>query len=179
MTSLHDYAQAYVQSAAKDHDVVRDFDSMADQIRGITPLRSFLTDSSVAAHVKQNAIAVAFPFASDTAVNFFTLLAQEGVIEKLEALQSAVRHAAAEQEKARYACVQSAVPLTDADTEHITRLLKKRFDAEISLEQKIDRSLLAGFAISVWDWTLDASLKGKMNRLQTALLSPIPAAHNP
>ena len=172
MTSLHDYAQAYVQSAAKDHDVVRDFDAIADQIRGITPLRSFLTDSSVAAHVKQNAIAVAFPFASDTAVNFFTLLAQEGVIEKLEALQAAVRHAAAEQEKARYACVQSAVPLTDADTEHITRLLKKRFDAEISLEQKINHSLIAGFSVSVGDWTLDASLKGKMDRLQQTLLSP-------
>jgi F-type H+-transporting ATPase subunit delta len=179
MISLNDYARAYVQCASADHDMIRHVDALADVIQRTPPLKSFLGDASVTVAVKRQALTVALPSASDAVVNLITMIASADALEQLEALPTAVREAAAAHAHLRYARVRSAVPLTPRDEERIKTLLKKRFQADMELEQTTDPALLAGFLVSVGDWTLDASLKGKMDRLQNALLSPTLATRNP
>lgn len=169
MISLRDYALAYVQSLPKDADAVREFDAVVNTILQTKELRAFFSDSSVSLASKREALASAFPKAEDATVNFITLLAKDGVTDQIEPLQSIIRQVAAERDGAKYAVVTTATPLTGPDLERLAKTLQKKFGSPIKLEERTDPSLISGFSVAVGDWTLDASLKGKLDRLQHAL----------
>ena len=170
MISLRDYALAYVQSLPKDADSVREFDAVVDQLIAVKELRAFLSDSSVPLPSKKEALKTAFPKAEEATVNFLLLLIKDDAIHQLESLKNVVRQADAEKHGARHAVVTSAIPLKEEDLARIAKTLHKKFGSAVRLEEKTDPSLLAGFAVAVGDWTLDASLKGKLDRLQHALI---------
>ena len=47
--------------------------------------------------------------------------------------------------------------------------LKKRFAREIELEQRIDASVIGGAVIDAGDVVIDGSVRGRLERLQSAL----------
>jgi F-type H+-transporting ATPase subunit delta len=168
-TSLRAYADAYIESLPKEADVIRDFDAVADVIQKTKQLRSFLEDVSVPISARRDALKEAFPSATSETVNFLTLLAQDGRAGELEALKTHIRSASAGKKGKRHALVTSASPLTAQDLDRIAKSLGKKLGTDIQLEEQTDPSLLAGFRISSDGWTFDASLKGKLDRLQHAL----------
>ena len=47
--------------------------------------------------------------------------------------------------------------------------LRKRFGREVEVETAIDESLIGGAVIDAGDVVIDGSLKGKLERMQSAL----------
>ena len=62
----------------------------------------------------------------------------------------------------------SAVPAPQADA--IKAALKKRFAREIELEQRIDPAVIGGAVIDAGDVVIDGSVRGRLERLQSALV---------
>jgi F-type H+-transporting ATPase subunit delta len=65
--------------------------------------------------------------------------------------------------------VISASTLNDAQQKNIAEALKKRLGRDVTLECKIDESLLGGAIIRAGDVVIDGSVVGKLEKLTSAL----------
>jgi len=74
-----------------------------------------------------------------------------------------------EAERVVRAKVTSAAALADGELETIKAALRKRFGREVEVETAIDASLIGGALIDAGDVVIDGSIKGKLERLQSAL----------
>lgn len=67
--------------------------------------------------------------------------------------------------------VTSAYPLSDAQTAEIAGLLEKKHGKKVSVSVMVDPSLIGGVSIAIGDEVLDASVRGKLARMQSALMN--------
>ena len=75
----------------------------------------------------------------------------------------------AESERVVKARVTSASELPAGELDSLKAALRKRFGREVEVETSVDPSLIGGAVIDAGDVVIDGSLKGKLERLQTAL----------
>lgn len=66
--------------------------------------------------------------------------------------------------------VVSAIPLNDDQIARMTDALAKRFDCSITLQNDIDAGVLGGAVIYAGDQVIDGSLRGRLGKLESALL---------
>ena len=74
-----------------------------------------------------------------------------------------------EAERVVKAKVTSAVALPAGELDTIKAALKRRFGREVEIETAVDASLIGGAVIDAGDVVIDGSVRGKLERLQTAL----------
>ena len=67
------------------------------------------------------------------------------------------------------ASIGTASRLSDGSRKEIIEMVKNSFDAEIELEEEINKDLIGGFILRVEDKQLDASVKGKLNKIKKEL----------
>lgn len=65
--------------------------------------------------------------------------------------------------------VVSATPLTPAQSEALAEALRRSAGAKLTIDSRIDPSLLGGLVVRLGSRMIDASLKSKLNRLQLAM----------
>ena len=109
------------------------------------------------------------PGAGETVARFLRMLSgnrRMALLPEIAGLFEELRH---EAERVVKATVTSAVALPDAELESIRDALRKRFGREVELETAIDESLIGGAVIDAGDVVIDGSLRGKLDRLQSAL----------
>ncbi|MGY3266950.1 F0F1 ATP synthase subunit delta [Lysobacter sp. HA35] len=100
---------------------------------------------------------------------FVTMLADNRRLELLPEIAGLFEQLRAEAERVVKARVTSASQLSDAELAAIRDGLKRRFGREVELEPAIDTSLIGGAVIDAGDVVIDGSVKGKLERLQSAL----------
>jgi F-type H+-transporting ATPase subunit delta len=61
--------------------------------------------------------------------------------------------------------VISAFPMSDAQEESLKQALNKKFEKEISIESRIDASLIGGAVVRAGDMVIDGSVRGKLRKL--------------
>ncbi|AXK72738.1 F0F1 ATP synthase subunit delta [Lysobacter sp. TY2-98] len=107
---------------------------------------------------------------SDASVQrFLTMLADNRRLELLPEIAGLFEQLRAEAERVVKARVTSASQLSDAELAAIRDGLKRRFGREVELESAVDASLIGGAVIDAGDVVIDGSVKGKLERLQSAL----------
>jgi len=107
--------------------------------------------------------------ASETFGNFLALLFDNRRLALLPEIAGLYEDLRAEAERVVKARVTSATALGDGELEGIKAALKKRFGRDVQIETAIDASLIGGAVIDAGDVVIDGSLKGKLDRLQSAL----------
>jgi len=75
-----------------------------------------------------------------------------------------------EKQKKATAVVISSVALDAGYTERLKTALKQMTDREVTIENRIDESLLGGFIVKVGSTIFDSSLKGQLRLLKTELM---------
>ncbi|GAB1596943.1 F0F1 ATP synthase subunit delta [Lysobacter claricitrinus] len=107
---------------------------------------------------------------ADAAVQrFVAMLADNRRLELLPEIAGLFEQLRAEADRVVKARVTSASQLSDAELVAIRDGLKRRFGREVELESAIDASLIGGAVIDAGDVVIDGSVKGKLERLQSAL----------
>lgn len=76
-----------------------------------------------------------------------------------------------ESERVLKVTVRSAVPVAEAQADAIKVALKKRFGRDIELEQRVDASVIGGAVIDAGDMVIDGSVRGRLARLEQALVN--------
>ncbi len=66
--------------------------------------------------------------------------------------------------------VVSAYPLSADQAARLARLLQQRLGREVTLQARVDRSLIGGVVLRAGDLVIDASVQGQLARLGSALI---------
>lgn len=101
--------------------------------------------------------------------NLVRVLADNQRLALLPEIAALYEEYRAEAEKVVQADVASAFPLSPEQQEAIAASLKKRLGRDVTLECRIDESLIGGAVIRAGDLVIDGSVTGQMDRLASAL----------
>lgn len=106
---------------------------------------------------------------NERARNFIRLLAENDRIRLLPDIEVLFRRYRAEAEGTVDAEVISASEVDEAQLAHITRALRQRLGKEVRLVSRTDPALLGGAVIRAGDLVIDGSVRGRLDKLSTAL----------
>lgn len=101
---------------------------------------------------------------------FIAQLAGNRRIELLPEIAEQFAQLKRESERVLRVRVTTAVALESAQANSIKAALKKRFDREIEIEADIDAAVLGGAVINAEGLVIDASVRGRLDRLAQNLL---------
>ena len=75
------------------------------------------------------------------------------------------------------AIVTSAAPLSDADAKAVSERVADLRDAStVRLERRVDESLIGGLTVQIGDRLIDASVRGRLERLRARIVAGGPGA---
>jgi len=106
-----------------------------------------------------------------TAQNLVMLLVQRGRLDVLPAVAAEYRRLLNRRRGVVTAVVTSAAPLTDDEQVEVRTRVEAMTGATVELETVIDGSLIGGLTVRVGDRLLDASVRGRLERLRDQLVA--------
>ena len=101
--------------------------------------------------------------------NFIQLLVRNGRLPALEEIRRLYDHLKSESEGVVEAQISSAFPLEGRELEQLVSLLSTRYEKNISPTVDVDSDLIGGIKVQVGDKVWDASVRGKLQKMATAL----------
>jgi F-type H+-transporting ATPase subunit delta len=107
--------------------------------------------------------------ADESLKNLINLLATNKRLALLPEIELLYQEHRAEQEKTLSVEVISFSEVSPEQQQKLTDSLSKRLQRKVSLEIRIDTSLLGGAIIQAGDLVIDGSVRGKLNKLKTNL----------
>lgn len=113
----------------------------------------------------------------DQLVNLVRLLVERRRLGLLGAVSREYRRLLDRQRGIVEAVVSSAAPLTDDETSAIQARIETMTGTAVSLRSEVEPSLIGGLTVRVGDRLLDASVRGRLERLRHQLLAGTRPAH--
>ncbi len=107
----------------------------------------------------------------DVFARFLAVLAENRRLALLPEIAGLYDELRNEAERVVKATVTSATALPASELDTIKAALRKRFGRDVEIETAVDESLIGGAVIAAGDVVIDGSLKGQLDRLQSALAS--------
>ncbi|MDQ2966413.1 MAG: ATP synthase F1 subunit delta [Chloroflexota bacterium] len=108
---------------------------------------------------------------SKPVVNLVRLLARRGRAELLPAISRDFHRLLNEKRGIVEAVVTSAKPLAPDDREAVRKQVEKMTGSKVELQSEVDESLIGGLTVRVGDRLLDASIRGRLERLRHELIA--------
>ena len=100
---------------------------------------------------------------------FIEVLAENGRLTLLPEIQSLFEDLKSEEEGVKEALIISAFPMDDAQVAQVLPALEQHFSSKLKPRVTVDPSLIGGIKVIVGDQMLDASVRGKLDAMATAL----------
>jgi F-type H+-transporting ATPase subunit delta len=101
---------------------------------------------------------------------FITLLADNGRLQVLPEIAALFEQLKLESERTLKVRLRTAERIDAAGLEKISAALKRRFDRNIELTQSIDPKMIGGTIIDAGETVIDGSVRGRLARLEQALV---------
>lgn len=101
---------------------------------------------------------------------FLLVLAENHRLSLLPEIAIAFEERRAEESQSLDVAVTTAVETTDAERVSFQSALERRFGKSVKMTTDIDESLIAGALIRAGDTVIDASVRGKLEKMRDALL---------
>jgi len=161
--SLLDLAEEQGQLDA----VKGDIEGVVSVLKSNTELLAILKNPIIKGDKKRNILAAIFEGTiSPIILSFFYILVNKGrAAILLDIAQEFVR----EYNEAKgivKASVTSATALSEANLADLQKIITEEIKAEVILKNIVDPSLIGGFMVRVGDRQIDASIAGKLNKLE-------------
>lgn len=100
---------------------------------------------------------------------FIATLADNGRLRELPEIAALFEQMKRDAERVLKVNVRSATRIDESEVARLREALKRRFNREIELEQTLDPEILGGAVIDAGDMVIDGSVRGRLERLETAL----------
>ncbi len=133
----------------------------------------FLTNPNVTAEQKIELLQAPLTgYAENTFLtNLFSLLADNKRLMVLPEIYEQFISLRAQQEKTLQANISSYYELTAKQQQQLSEVLSQRLQRKVTINLSVDKSLLGGAIIQAGDLVIDGSVRGKLNKLSTALIA--------
>jgi F-type H+-transporting ATPase subunit delta len=105
--------------------------------------------------------------------NLVTVLAERSRLELLPAIVTEYQRLLNRERGIATAIVTSAAPLTADDTRALEERLRQMTGSDVELDVRIDEDLIGGLTVRVGDRLLDASVRGRLERLRDQLVAGV------
>jgi F-type H+-transporting ATPase subunit delta len=168
------YAGALFGIAKRDEildAVAQDMILVERFVADIPYLRAVLLQPLVSEAKKNQVILDAFgDRVTATSLNFIKLLVRKRREDLIDECIHEFRALVAEMQNRVDAVAVTAVPMTAAQTERLTRSLQQFTGKNVHLTTSIDPSMLGGTVVRLGDTVIDGSVRGRLARLEQQLL---------
>lgn len=173
-TSARRFAEAAFElaTAGRSHDTwARDLETAA-QLLGDEQVSRALDNPSIPLREREDIVArlvdrrVARPVA-----NLVRLLTRRGRAELLPAISREFKRLLNEDRGIVEAVVTSAMPLAGDDRDAVRRKVEEMTGEKVELRAEVDESLIGGLTVRIGDRLLDASIRGRLERLRQQLIA--------
>lgn len=162
------YAKALLTITEKDaslDDKALSFLSMCDELFEISETKKVLKSPVMPGDLKKAVLAYGAEKAKAPTefVNFANQVVDAGRTAYLPQISKAFKDMLAAKRGFAEAVAVTAEPMTDAAKTELSAALEKVFQKKITLQNEIDKSVLGGFVVNVGNFTIDLSLKNRLN----------------
>jgi F-type H+-transporting ATPase subunit delta len=168
------YARALF-AAARDAgrvDVVRgELRQLADALEASPELEGFLANPQLDPAAKADVLAELSEGADDLTRNFLRLVASKGRAGELRAIADEL-DAIVDREQGRLQVeLTTAHELTDAEADAIVRRIEQASGSRVEAARSVDPSLVGGMILQAGSLRVDASVRGRLERLRRDLVT--------
>jgi F-type H+-transporting ATPase subunit delta len=166
------YARALYQ-AAKDKDrldAVRE--ELADFVqaqREVPELRELLRNPQLDHRVKASALEELLGGDEELVRNFLLLLAEKNRAGEIEEIAREFEQMVAVEEGILDVELTTAVELSDKEARDVIEQIEKASGRKVEASRRVDPDLIGGIVLQAGSMRLDASVRGRLNRLHTEL----------
>ena len=103
--------------------------------------------------------------------NFFHLLVEKGRIGEIEEIAHELDRLIAIEERRLDVELTTAYELSDEEAKAILKQIEEASGRRVEATRKVDSSLIGGFVLQAGSMRVDASLRGRLNRLRQELVT--------
>lgn len=178
MTSLSVIAQPYAKAsfeyalAHNELTIWSEWLSTASEIINNTQAAHYLLNPTIPGQKKLAFLVAIFENTyKKSTYNFTALLIENRRLHLLPTISNLFEIYRADFEKTIIVCVESYLPLKKDYQQQLITSLEKRFNKKVLLHCSINRNVLGGAIIYAGDQVIDSSVRGKLARLKTSLLT--------
>ena len=166
------YARALYQAAKeKDRlDAVRE--ELADFVqaqREVPELRELLRNPQLDHRIKASALEELLGGDEELVRNFLLLLAEKNRAGEVEEIGREFEQMVALEEGILDVELTTAVALSDEEARDVIKQIEKASGRKVEASRRVDSDLIGGIVLQAGSMRLDASVRGRLNRLRTEL----------
>jgi len=169
------YAKSLIDLAKEQghlEEVKGEMEQIVAIIRSSTELQAVLNNPIVKTDKKLKILAALFENkVRPEVLAFFNIMVRKGRSELVYATALEFIREYNEVKGIVHAEVTSAAPLSTANLEALRASIAEQIQADVILANKVDESLIGGFVVTVGDRQIDASLAGRLNKLERHFIS--------
>jgi F-type H+-transporting ATPase subunit delta len=166
------YARALFEAADERGriDVVQEeLEDFVESIREVPELRALLRDPQLDPRAKVSALEEILGGADELVRNFLLLLTERGRASQLEEIKRELDRLIAESAGELRLELTTAVELSDEEADEIVGKIGEATGRRVEATRSVDPDLLGGVVLQVGSLRLDASLRGRLERLRREL----------
>jgi F-type H+-transporting ATPase subunit delta len=166
------YAEALLAAAGENGrlaEVREDLAEFAAAVESSEELRSFLRNPQIEPHVKRDALAALLADADELVRNFLLLLAEKGRIAEIEEIHSEFERLIAQEARVLELELTTAVELSDEEAAQLVRRIEGAAGRRVEATRRVNPDILGGIVVQAGSRRLDASVRGRLNRLRQEL----------
>ena len=139
---------------------------LRDAVREVDELRLLLENPEVDSRVKQDVLARVAQGSDELVVNFVRLLAEKGRAAELDEIAAEFDVLVAEEQRILDVELTTAHELSDQDFRRILAQIEQASGRAVQAERKVDPDLIGGIVLQAGSLRLDASVRGRLERLR-------------
>jgi ATP synthase F1 delta subunit len=167
------YARALYEAAKEQNrlDPVReelgDFVAIQNQV---PELRELLRNPQLEHHVKSSALEQLLGGEDALVRNFLMLLAEKNRAGQIDEIAREFERLVAEEQGILDVELTTAVELSDEEARQVIRQIEQASGRKVEATRRVDPDLIGGIVLQAGSLRLDASVRGRLNRLRRELV---------
>jgi F-type H+-transporting ATPase subunit delta len=166
------YAEALLEAAGEKGRLAEVREGLADfagALEDSDELRGLLRNPQIEPHVKRDALAGALGDADELVRNFLLLVAEKGRIGEIGEMQRELERLIAREARVLELDLVTAVELSDEEAGGLVRQIEDASGRRVEATRRVDPSIIGGIVVQAGSQRLDASVRGRLNRLRQEL----------
>jgi F-type H+-transporting ATPase subunit delta len=168
------YARALYDAAKEQGTVDETREELADfvaAVRDVPELRAVLRNPQIDPRAKAAAIEAITGGVHDIVRIFLRLLAEKGRIAEIEEIARELERLVAREQGQITVELTTAQELSDEEAREIVDQIAKASGRRIEATRRVDPDLIGGIVLQAGSFRIDASVRGRLNRLRQELVS--------
>jgi F-type H+-transporting ATPase subunit delta len=168
------YARALYDAAREAGDVETTREELSDfaaAVRDVPELRAILRNPQIDPRAKAAALDAISGGVHDIVRNFLRLLVEKGRIAEVEEIARELERLVARERGQITVELTTAQELSESEAREIVDQIAKASGRRVDATRKVDPDLIGGIVLQAGSFRIDASVRGRLNRLRQELVT--------